>query len=41
MRETSKDVPVVFAYFFVNLPVAVDCITSLQATNLVVECGEI
>jgi hypothetical protein len=41
MRETSKNFPVVFAYFLINSPEAVDCITFLQATNLVVEFGEI
>jgi hypothetical protein len=41
MRETWKHVPVVFACFLVNSPVAVDCIAFLQATNLVVEFGEI
>jgi len=41
MRETSKHVPVAFACFLVNSPVAVACITFLQVTNLVVEFGEI
>jgi hypothetical protein len=35
------NVPVVFAHFLVNSPVAVDFITFIQATNLVVEFGEI
>jgi len=31
----------VFAHFLVNSSVAADCITFVQATNLVVEFGEI
>jgi len=41
MRESSKHVAVVFAYFLVNSPVAVDYITFLQATNLVAEFRKI